>query len=165
MRLLAQNWGEVASHLVDLAIAFALALPIGWNREREERSAGVRTFPLVAIASCGFVLIALRVLGDGASGQSRILAGLITGMGFIGGGAILKREGRTSGTATAASLWATGMLGAAVGYGIYDIAVILAFVTFATLRWMGAFRGVARAEDGPDRSVKSSAGEGEFKNV
>lgn len=134
MRFEALNWLEMASHLADLAIAYALALPIGWDRERHERSAGLRTFPLVAIASCGFVLIAIQVLGESSTGQARILEGLITGVGFIGGGAILKGGNHASGTATAASLWATGALGGAVGYGLYDIAAILSIVTFATLR-------------------------------
>ena len=144
MRLESLNWWEVASHLVDLAIAYALALPIGWDREREERSAGIRTFPLVAVASCGFVLIAIRVLGEGSTAQARILEGLITGVGFIGGGAILKHAGQASGTATAASLWSTGALGAAVGYGLYDIAAILSLVTFVTLRYLGPLKDAVR---------------------
>ena len=146
MRLDSLNWWEVASHLVDLAIAYALALPIGWDREREERSAGIRTFPLVAVASCGFVLIAIRVLGEGSIGQARILEGLITGMGFIGGGAILKHAGQASGTATAASLWATGALGAAVGYSLYDIALILSLVTFVTLRCLLPLKEAVRQD-------------------
>jgi putative Mg2+ transporter-C (MgtC) family protein len=136
MKFAALNFWEMASHLVDLALAYLIALPIGWDREHEERSAGIRTFPLVAMASCGFVLIALRVLGEGSIGQARILEGLITGVGFIGGGAIIKHRGEALGTATAASLWATGALGAAIGYGLYDIAVILSLVTFITLRWL-----------------------------
>lgn len=147
MRLDALSWWEVASHLVDLAIAYALALPIGWDREREERSAGIRTFPLVAIASCGFVLIAIRVLGEGSVAQARILEGLITGMGFIGGGAIIKHAGEASGTATAASLWATGALGAAVGYGLYDIAAILSLVTFVTLRCLHPLKEAVRQKN------------------
>ena len=139
MKASAIGWPELLSHFKDLAIAYALALPIGWDRERAERSAGIRTFPLVAVASCGFVLVALRVLGEGDA-QARVLEGLITGMGFIGGGAILKQSGRVSGTATAASLWATGALGSAVGYGLYDIAVLIAVVTFATLRWTRVFK-------------------------
>ncbi|MBS0422551.1 MAG: MgtC/SapB family protein [Proteobacteria bacterium] len=127
-------WSEVGRHLMDLAIAFVLALPIGWDRERAERSAGIRTFPLVAMACCGFVLVGISVLGITNVGHARVLEGLITGMGFIGGGAILKQSDRTSGTATAASLWGTGVLGAAVGYGLYDIAIVLAVVMFVTLR-------------------------------
>ena len=148
MKLAALSAWEIASHLIDLVVAYLIALPIGWDREQEERSAGIRTFPLVAMASCGFVLIALRVLGDGSIGQARILEGLITGMGFVGGGAIIKHAGRASGTATAASLWATGALGAAVGYGLYDIAVILSLVTFVTLRWLSPRKNAAHQKGG-----------------
>ena len=137
MALITGSFSEALWHLFSLLIAYVLALPIGWDREKEERSAGVRTFPLVAIASCGFVLIAIAVLGRASLGQARILEGLITGVGFIGGGAILKQGSRTSGTATAASLWATGAIGAAVGYSLYDIAIIISAVTFLTLRLSG----------------------------
>ena len=146
-----ENWNAqgALSHLVSLAVAYVLALPIGWNREREERSAGLRTFPLVAMAACGFVMIAIEVLGATSEQQSRILEGLMTGIGFIGGGAILKQGDRAKGTATAASLWATGAIGAAVGYGQLDIAVILALVTVLTLVLMTPLRRAVqeRAED------------------
>ncbi len=75
---------ETATHVFNLGLAFALALPVGWDRERDDRSAGIRTFPLVAIASCGFVLIGIAVLGRESMGQARIMEGLITGVGFIG---------------------------------------------------------------------------------
>jgi putative Mg2+ transporter-C (MgtC) family protein len=127
------NGEDALSHLIVLSVAYLLALPIGWNRERQERSAGLRTFPLVSIAACGFVMIAIEVLGVESEGQARILEGLMTGIGFIGGGAILKHGNQARGTATAASLWATGAVGAAVGYGQLDIAVILSAVTFVTL--------------------------------
>lgn len=127
------NWETAWAHLVALAVAYVLALPIGWNREREERSAGLRTFPLVAMAACGFVMIANEVLGPDSQQHSRILEGLMTGIGFVGGGAILKQGDRAKGTATAASLWATGAIGAAVGYRQLDIAVILSLVTVLTL--------------------------------
>lgn len=145
MRFAALNWIEIGSHLLDLAVAYILALPIGWERESQDRSAGLRTFPLVAIASCGFVLVAIRVLGETSVGQSRILEGLITGIGFIGGGAILKRADHTSGTATAASLWATGAIGGAVGYGLYDIAVMLSIATFATLRSLAPLKKIVQS--------------------
>jgi putative Mg2+ transporter-C (MgtC) family protein len=130
-----QTWNaeDALSHLIHLAVAYVLALPIGWNRERQERSAGLRTFPIVSMAACGFVMIAIEVLGIDSEGQARILEGLMTGIGFIGGGAILKQGDRARGTATAASLWATGAMGAAVGYGQLDIAVILSGVIFLTL--------------------------------
>ena len=138
------DWRSTLSHLMALAIAYVLALPIGWNREKEERSAGIRTFPLVAMASCGFVIIAVSVLGEGSPELAKVMEGLITGVGFIGGGAILKQGDRALGTATAASLWATGALGAAVGFGLYDIAVILGLVTYVALRFLMPKREAAR---------------------
>ena len=135
---------QALAHLIALAVASVLALPIGWNREREERSAGLRTFPLVAMAACGFVMIANEVLGPDSQQHSRILEGLMTGIGFVGGGAILKQGDRAKGTATAASLWATGAIGAAVGYGQLDIAVILSLVTVLTLVLMTPLRRVVQ---------------------
>src|SRR5690606_27360778 len=105
--------------------AYVLALPIGWNREKHERSAGLRTFPLVALAACGFVQATEPLARTSPEAMARIVEGLITGVGFIGGGAILKLGGSVRGTATAASLWATGATGAAVGLGSYDVAITI----------------------------------------
>jgi putative Mg2+ transporter-C (MgtC) family protein len=111
-----------------------LAIPIGWDRERETRSLGLRTFPLVAVASCGYMLIGQSLVGDNPEALSRVLYGLMTGIGFIGGGAILKDGGNVSGTATAASIWNTGAVGAAVAFQRYEIAIALALVNFLILR-------------------------------
>jgi putative Mg2+ transporter-C (MgtC) family protein len=134
------NWPEVLSHVIKMGIAYILALPIGWDREQYARSAGIRTFPLVAVASCGLVLVAIRATGGAAAEQSRILQGLITGIGFIGGGAILKTRRTVRGTATAASIWNVGVVGAAVGYELYDVAALLSLFNFVTLRFMRPFK-------------------------
>lgn len=133
-------WGDVESHLVRMALAFVFTLPIAWNREQGSRSAGLRTFPIVAMASCGFVLLALEVLGERSVGQARILEGVITGIGFIAGGAILKSGATTFGTATAASILNTGVVGAAVGFGYYDIGLVLALANFFVLYGLGRFK-------------------------
>ena len=124
---------DLLPHLVALLIAYLLAFPIGWNREHEERSAGLRTFPLVAVTTCGFVQAAEGIDGMTAEAMARVMEGLMTGMGFIGGGAILRREDSVKGTATAASLWITGAIGVAVGLGSYDVAVLLSLATVVTL--------------------------------
>ena len=123
----------VLPHIRDLAIAYALAFLIGWNRERGDRSAGMRTFPLVAIAACGFIQATGGLLRSEPGGMARIDEGVITGIGFIGGGAILKGGGEVQGTATAASLWATGAIGVAVGLANYDVAMVICLFTVATL--------------------------------
>jgi putative Mg2+ transporter-C (MgtC) family protein len=140
------DWLKILDHLGKLAAAYFLALPVGWERERVGRSAGLRTFPLVAIASCGYVLLAENVISGSPEARARIIEGLITGMGFIGGGAILKQttsDGaptKVSGTATAASLWNTGAIGAAAGHGSYEIAVVLSIVNLVTLHLLAALK-------------------------
>ena len=128
------EWSKILEHLISVSIAYVLALPVAWDREKEARSAGLRTFPLVAVASCGYMLIATSISGIGSESVSRIVQGLIAGIGFIGGGAILKERGSVHGTATAASIWNTGAIGAAVAFGRYEIAIVLSVINFATLR-------------------------------
>ncbi|MGA2119096.1 MAG: MgtC/SapB family protein [Bryobacteraceae bacterium] len=119
------------SEILRLALAYFLALPVGWYREKEAHSIGVRTFPLVSMASCGYLLL---VANGSAADQSRVIQGLVAGIGFIGGGAILKAEGNVHGTATAASIWNTGVLGAAVAQQRYWLAATLAFLNLFALR-------------------------------
>jgi putative Mg2+ transporter-C (MgtC) family protein len=135
---------DVLPHLVALTIAYLLALPIGWNRESEERSAGLRTFPLVAVATCGFVQAAESFAATSPEAMARIVEGLIAGMGFIGGGAILRRENSVQGTATAASLWITGAIGVSVGLGSYDVALILSLATIITLWVMSPLKRLTK---------------------
>lgn len=131
-------------HLVALVVAYVLAFPIGWNREKEERSAGLRTFPLVAVATCGFVQAAEAMTADSPEAMARIVEGLITGMGFIGGGAILRLEDSVRGTATAASLWVTGAIGVSVGLGAFDVALMLTAVTVVTLWILSPLKRLGR---------------------
>ncbi len=115
-----------------IGLTYLLTLLIGWEREQEAHSAGLRTFPLVGMASCGF-LLTLGANHDSGD-QSRVLQGLITGIGFIGGGAILKEGSTVRGTATAASVWNAGVIGAAVAMEQYAVAIILALLNLFTLR-------------------------------
>lgn len=132
---------RILPHLAALGAAYVLALPIGWDREKAERSAGLRTFPLVALATCGFVQASETLLAHHPEGAARIVDGIITGIGFIGGGAIVKHGTSVLGTATAASLWATGAMGVAVGLGAYDVATAISVLIFATLRFVVPHKG------------------------
>lgn len=126
--------------MLRLTVAYILAFPIGWDREREDRSAGLRTFPIVAVAACAFTILGTSIPGATADSYSRVLQGLIVGIGFIGGGAILHAKGLVRGTATAASIWAIGIVGAAVGLGQYHMAVALTVIDLLTLRLLGPLR-------------------------
>lgn len=124
------NWSEILNHLTQLGIAFALAMPVAFDREQHSRGAGLRTFPLVSIAACAYMLVGVSVFSS-EDAQSRVLYGIITGMGFIGGGSILKSENRVAGTATAAAIWNTGAIGISVAMSLYEIAITLSLVGFA----------------------------------
>lgn len=125
------GWSLILHDLLQLVITLVLTAAIGWDREREAHSTGIRTFPIVGMASCGYLLI-LGPQPDVAA-QSRVLQGLITGIGFIGAGAILKSETTVRGTATAASVWNAAVIGAAVAMEHYGIATILAILNLVTL--------------------------------
>lgn len=137
---------EACWHLLQLATAFLLALPIAWDREHRERSAGLRTFTLVAMSTCGILVAARGSLGSSADAESRVWQGLLTGIGFIGSGAIFKTEDGVRGTATAASIWITAAVGAAVAYENYDIAVVLSGANFAVLRWLAPFKAAGNGD-------------------
>ncbi len=86
------------------------------------------------MAACGFMLIAKNVPGSSAETRARLIQGLIGGIGFIGGGAILKEGTSVRGLATAASIWGTGAIGAAVAFERGEIAIVLSVIMFLTLR-------------------------------
>ncbi|HST36952.1 MAG TPA: MgtC/SapB family protein [Allosphingosinicella sp.] len=153
-QLLGSDNFNIVPHAIALAIAYALAFPLGWNREKEERSAGLRTFPLVAVASCGFIQAAESFTVGHPDAMSRIIEGLLAGMGFIGGGAILRGEQTVRGTATAASLWVTGAIGVSVGLGAYDVALMLAIATFVTLQLLDPLKDIAHKEGAKEAAAK-----------
>jgi putative Mg2+ transporter-C (MgtC) family protein len=143
------DWPVISYNLILMGLAYALALPAGWNRERSARSAGLRTYPLVAIASCGFMLVGMSVLST-TDAEARVLQGIITGIGFIGGGAILKGSKVVSGTATAASLWTTGAIGVAVAFRRLEVAMLLSIITFATLQLIPSVKPLVDSDQEDD---------------
>lgn len=147
MESLAFSWDALLHHGLRVALAFALALPTAWERERATQIMGLRTLPLVAVACCAYILVGNHVAGADPRAQSRLLSGLVAGIGFIGGGAILKGNDEVRGTATAASILSTGVVGAAVAYGLLEIAVLVSAITLATLL---VLRPVQRRMDASD---------------
>lgn len=151
MQPLLFDWRILLVCLEKIGLAWVLVLPTGWWSEKQGGSVGIRTFPLVAMASCGFLMILDNTNGDG----SRVLQGLIAGIGFVGGGAIVRDGINVRGTATAASIWAAGAIGAAVALGRIEIALVLAVMdvlTMASLVSIKARLDRQREErDGPTR--------------
>lgn len=123
------DWGLIQHNLIRLVTSLLLSLPIAFNREKKTRSIGLRTYPLVAIGACGFILIGTSFFKE-QEAIARIVYGVITGMGFIGGGAILKHKAEVAGTANAASLWCTGCIGVAVALNRLEIALLISLSVF-----------------------------------
>ncbi len=136
MELFDVNIEDVFKNIIQLLIALLLPFLTAWERESSSRSAGLRTFPLVSMAACTFTILAVSIFTDEGA-QSKVIAGIITGIGFIGGGAIIKDKSHVSGTSTAAAIWSTGAIGIAVGLGRIEIAIALSFMTFLTLKLIG----------------------------
>lgn len=128
--------------LLSIGASYLLALPLGWERKKSsEAFVGVRVFPLVAVSSCVYVFLGQHLFtGADSNEQSDILQGLMTGIGFIGAGAIMKRGGHSYGVATAAAIWTTGAIGAAVAYGYLTIAVVLCLLSLFILDVMPRIR-------------------------
>jgi len=146
---------SVLGFLGQLLVAYVLALPIAFDRERAHRSAGLRTFPIVSLASCAFLLIAIDMFGNEPEALARVLYGLMTGIGFIGGGAIVKQQGVAHGTATAASIWSTAAVGASVAFGRYEIAITIAVMVFLTLLAFRPIKGAVQRDGSEDTDRRS----------
>jgi putative Mg2+ transporter-C (MgtC) family protein len=151
------DWTHTEGELVKLVIAYTLALPVGWYREKVEHNVGLRTFPLVAMASCGYVLLGVTSGPHVADVQSRIIQGLLAGVGFIGGGAIVRSGESVHGTATAASIWTTGVLGAAVALERFPIAIALAVLNLVALRLLSPLK---QRLDSPNGGAHGGTGNG-----
>ena len=111
-------------------------LPLGWEREQRSRSAGLRTYPLLSLCVCGFLLLAQRGAW-GPTQQADVFYGVLSGIGFVGSGAVMKspESGGESagGMSTAVSLWVTGAIGAGVAYGSLLISGALSLTSVLVL--------------------------------
>jgi putative Mg2+ transporter-C (MgtC) family protein len=133
---------------VRLLVAAVLGAAVGAEREVHEHAAGLRTHLLVAVGSCLFTLVSVYGFQSfsRASDPSRVAAQIVTGIGFLGAGAIL-REGLTvHGLTTAASLWVIAAIGMAVGLGMFWASSIAVAITIVCLWVLRPFRRRLRRE-------------------
>jgi putative Mg2+ transporter-C (MgtC) family protein len=130
---------QLAQAIIRLIAAAILGAVIGMQRERAGKPAGLRTHMLVTLGTCVFVL-ACSGYGMSSDGLSRVIQGIVTGIGFIGAGSILKinEERDIQGLTTAASVWMTAAIGVAVGLGGLGLAILAAFLTLIVLTALGS---------------------------
>jgi putative Mg2+ transporter-C (MgtC) family protein len=156
-------WDELAAGFPDaesmirltvrLIVAMIFGAVIGIQRERAGKPAGLRTHMMVALGAAVFIM-ASGEFGMNADSISRVIQGLVTGIGFLGAGAILKLHDKRAveGLTTAAGIWMTAALGVAVGLGRFGLALLatlLAWMTLSLVRQMEHIlnRGARKSED------------------
>jgi putative Mg2+ transporter-C (MgtC) family protein len=150
------GWDELPSILLNLAVAFVLGIPVGWDRERQRVGPGLRTYPLLAMGACAYLEIGQFAFRDHVEGQARVFQALVSGVGFIGAGAIIKGRGEVHGLATAVSLWVTVSVGIAASYQLYVLAAVLSGTTLVALRLLKPLkRHPEEADKGVDREDSS----------
>src|SRR5271167_2403390 len=117
---------EAIDVIARLCAAVVAGAVLGINRDLRHKPAGLRTHALVSLGSAIACLVALSIAAADASGLSRVVQGLVTGIGFLGAGVILHHdaEHRVAGLTTAASIWIAAALGAACGSGLWLAAVL-----------------------------------------
>lgn len=130
-----QAWGSIlqsspfAKTALTIWIAFLLGLAIGFERQWRQRTAGLRTNVLVATGAAAFVELGMRM--NGASGAVQIVAYVVSGIGFLGAGVIVKDGTNIRGLNTAATLWCSGAVGATTGAGLFGEAAVLTATVLA----------------------------------
>ncbi len=143
--------GQLTRLIVRLLLAAALGGALGYEREKSGKAAGLRTHMLVAIGSALFVLVPQQggmVIGD----MSRVIQGIVTGVGFLGAGAIIKHRSEQSvqGLTTAAGVWMTAAIGIACGLGREATAIISTVFALVVLTAVPHFFGKDTAADDND---------------
>lgn len=131
---------NMTNSLFRLVLSMVLGMVVGAERKRKGQIAGIRTFALISMGACLAMLLSIYVpqlyLGLKNGDPGRIAAQVITGIGFLGGGAMIHMKGAVRGLTTAAGIWMTAIIGMAVGIGMYMISIgatlliILTLVTF-----------------------------------
>src|SRR5580765_8102991 len=135
--------------LLRLALAAALGGAIGLEREFRHKPAGLRTNMLIALGSALFAILSVE-LGAGAGSPDRIAAQVVTGIGFLGAGAILRSGDHIHGLTTAATIWVNAAIGMAAGLGSYTIATVGAAITLVVLALLPIMENlVERRRGGP----------------
>lgn len=122
------TWEEAA---LRLGLAASLGALLGLERDAKKKPIDFRAIAIITLVSCGLAILSQELYDDFASAESvvsldlaKIIAGVLTGIGFLGAGAIMKQdEGQVVGTATGASIWGSGALGLMLGFGFYGLAV------------------------------------------
>src|ERR671914_1901041 len=130
---------ELISRLLTAALLGAV---LGFEREIKQKSAGLRTNILIALGSALFTLMSYELAGEASGDPGRVAAQIVTGIGFLGAGAIMRTDSGIQGLTTAATIWVNAAIGVAAGGGKYHLAFIATGVTLAALLVLEPIEGL-----------------------
>jgi len=130
--------------IIRLLLSVLLAGLVGWQREWAHTPAGLRTHMLVALGATIFTLIASELGISSGIDTTRITAGIVTGIGFLGAGTIIQYQDTIRGLSTAASIWTVAAIGMAVGYGMYTLSIVGAVLTLLVLLLEGVEKKIIK---------------------
>jgi putative Mg2+ transporter-C (MgtC) family protein len=133
-----------------LLLAAGLGAAIGLEREYRSKPAGLRTNILIGLGSAMFTIASIELGGAGGT-PDRVAANIVTGIGFLGAGAILRMGGSVHGMTTAATIWVNAAIGIAAGMGLFRIAAVAAAITLVTLAVMLPVEGYFERRAGRTR--------------
>ncbi len=152
------NWDLYSAIAIRLTLALLVGAVLGLNRWLHHKSAGIRTHSLVAIGSATAVMLISDFVQDDAQSVSRVLQGLITGLGFLGAGVIIReqRSRRVHGLTTAASLWVCALTGAAFGAGQFALGGLTVGAIMITLLLGGPLERLVAQLNGVKRGSEIS---------
>lgn len=156
-------WSTLSSQFDELGrllLAAALGALIGAERELRQRAAGFRTNTLIAVGSAAFTLVSIHMAEVDGGDPTRIPSQIVTGIGFLGGGAILRGgTGDIRGLTTAATVWVNAAIGMACGAGFYSLAItstlVTLFVLTVFLRVENHLVKRSKAEEPPNPIIKT----------
>ena len=129
--------GNLENSIFKLILSMILGIAVGMERKRKGQVAGVRTFALISMGACMAMLLSIYVpqeyLGLKNGDPGRIAAQVVTGVGFLGGGAMIHMRGSVRGLTTAAGIWMVATIGMSVGVGMYLVAIVGTLLILVTL--------------------------------
>ncbi|MBI4060330.1 MAG: MgtC/SapB family protein [Elusimicrobia bacterium] len=114
---------------LSLVVALALGSAIGLERELSDKAAGLRTNILICVGSCLFAILSRQLAAVAGTDVTRIAAQIVSGIGFLGAGAIMREGEHVTGLTTAATIWVVAAIGVTVGFGYYPLAAAAAVMT------------------------------------
>lgn len=149
---------------LNLGLAVLGGAVVGWNRQRKNHPAGLRTMMLVSLGSAAFVLSGAAVLTHNVEGRNfsdptRVIAGIVGGIGFLGAGTIIRAGREVKGVTTAAAIWVVAAIGASFGLSLYALGLSTALLT-ALILWLSPVEAAMFGQKNNGRPVEEPGSDG-----